>query len=281
MAVVSTHVPPLITAGAGFTARPARRRLGLRRQIPFARLVGVVVVLAAWAAASHYGLLDPRKLAAPWTVVETGWDLAWNGQLIANIGNSLQRAGTGLGLGVLLGTTLALISGLSRIGESAVDGVVQLKRSIPTLGLVPLMILWLGIGNSFKIILIMLGVAVTLYVPTHAALTGIDRRLVELSEIQSVSRFDFIRQVVIPGSLPGFFLGLRLAVTGAWLSLVVVESVNATDGLGKMMQDAQNYGQADVILVCLAVYGVFGLVADSTIRILERKALSWRRTLAD
>ncbi|MDR7168023.1 sulfonate transport system permease protein [Nocardia kruczakiae] len=284
MTVVSAHLPALgarPAVAAGFTTRPARRRLGLRRQIPFARLLGVVLLLAAWSAGAYLGLLDPRKLSAPWTVVTTGWDLLTDGQLLTNIAVSMQRVATGVFLGILIGTTLALIAGLSRVGDSLVDGVVQLKRSIPTLGLVPLMILWLGIGNGFKIVLIMLAAAVTLYVPAHSALTGIDRRLVELSEIQGVSRFDFIRQVVIPGSLPGFFLGLRLAVNTSWLVLVVVESVNATDGLGKMMQDAQNYGQADVILVALAVYGIFGLACDSGIRILERKVLSWRQTLAD
>src|SRR5690606_26305622 len=143
------------------------------------------------------------------------------------------------------------------------------------------MILWLGIGETFKIVLITLGVIVTMYIQTHASLTTIDKRFVELSEVQGVSRATFIRQVVIPGSLPGFFLGLRLSVTGAWLALIVVESVNAIDGLGKMMSNAQNYGQADVILVGLAVYGIFGLASDAGIRLLERKVLSWRRTIAN
>lgn len=132
----------------------------------------------------------------------------------------------------------------------------------------------------FKVIIITLGVLVSIYVPT-LALIGIDRRLVELSEMQNVSRPAFIRNVVLPGSLPGWFLGLRLAVTGAWLSLIVVESVNATDGLGKMMQNAQYYGQSDVIMVGLLVYAVFGLTADSLIRIAERKVLSWRQSLVD
>ncbi|MFF0488382.1 ABC transporter permease [Nocardia sp. NPDC004068] len=264
----------------GFVERRRLRRLGLRKPIPFARLLGVALVLAAWAAGIHFGLLDQRKLSAPWTVLDTGWRLVRDGTLGENTLASLRRAAIGLGIGVLVGTGLALLSGLSRLGESLIDGPLQVKRAIPSLGLIPLLILWLGIGETFKIVLITLGVVIAMYLQTHASLTTIDKRFVELSEVQGVSRGEFIGRVVIPGSLPGFFLGLRLSVTGSWLSLVVVEQVNATDGLGKLMFNAQNYGQADVILVCLVVYGVFGLVSDSLIRLIERKVLSWRRTIA-
>ncbi|MFF2088770.1 ABC transporter permease [Nocardia sp. NPDC058176] len=280
IALTRAAIPAALPRDDGFVERRALRRLGLRKAIPAARLLGVVLLLAAWAAGAASGLLDQRKLAAPWTVVQTGWELLVDGPLLNHLGVSLQRALLGLVIGVVIGTALALVSGLSRLGEALVDGPVQLKRAIPTLGLIPLMILWLGIGELFKVVLITLGAIVTMYIQTHASLTTIDQKLVELSEVQGVSRATFIRRVVIPGSLPGFFLGLRLSVTGAWLALIVVESVNATDGLGKMMSNAQNYGQADVILVGLAVYGIFGLLSDSGIRLLERKVLSWRRTIA-
>ena len=284
--MTSTLARPADTASAvsegpdGFVTRRRIRRLGLRKPVPFARLLGVVVLLAAWSAGSYFGLLDPRKLAAPWTVMATAWDLLVNGALLENISASLRRAGIALVIGVVIGTVLALVAGLSRLGESLVDGPVQLKRAIPSLGLIPLMILWLGIGETFKIVLITLGVIVHMYIQTHATLTTIDQRFVELAEIQGVDRATFIRRVVLPGSLPGWFLGLRLSVTGTWLALIIVESVNATDGLGKMMVNAQNYGQADVILVGLACYGIFGLLSDSAIRVVERRTLRWRRTIA-
>ncbi|MDF0529737.1 ABC transporter permease [Tsukamurella sp. 8F] len=268
------------SSAGGFVARPAIRKLGLAKSIPGGRLIGVLVVLGAWSAGSALHLLDPRKLSAPWTVVATGWDLIANGTLLPNIGASLTRAVVGLAIGLVIGVVLSLIAGLSRWGEYLIDGPVQLKRSIPSLGLVPLMILWLGIGEAFKIVLIIIGVVIHMYIQMHSSLTAIDKRFVELAEVQRVGRGTFIRQVVLPSSLPGFFLGLRLSVTGAWLYLIVVESVNATDGLGKLMSDAQNYGQSDVILVCLIVYGVFGLVSDTAIRLLERRVLSWRQTIS-
>jgi sulfonate transport system permease protein len=266
--------------GSGYVDRPRIRRLGLAKAIPFARLLGVGLVLGLWSASSALGWLDPRKLAAPWTVAATGWRLIAHGDLLVDLRISLTRVAIGLLLGVVIGVGLALVAGLSRWGEYVVDGPVQLKRSIPTLGLIPLMILWLGIGESFKIVLITLGVVIHMYVQVHGALTTIDQRFVELAEVQRVRRSTFVREVVIPGSLPGFFLGLRLAVTGAWLYLVVVESVNATDGIGKVMSDAQNYGESNVIVVCLALYGIFGLASDTLIRLLERRVLAWRRTIS-
>jgi sulfonate transport system permease protein len=257
-----------------------RRRLSPGRRLPAARLAGPLVVLALWAAASAAGALDPGAIPAPWTVLKTGAHLWTDGTLPTDVATSLKRAAYGFAIGLTAGVVLALASGLSRAGEALIDGTVQLNRAIPTLGLIPLFILWLGIGETFKIAIIAIVVYVPIYLNTHAALSGIDSRFVELAEVQGLSRFAFIRQVVIPGALPGFFVGLRLGVTGSWLGLVVLEQINATSGLGYMMFQAQNYGQTDVILVGLLIYGVFGLVSDSVVRLIERRVLSWRRTLS-
>jgi sulfonate transport system permease protein len=213
-------------------------------------------------------------------VLETGAHLWTDGTLPDDILTSLQRAGTGFVIGLTAGIALALAAGLSRTGEALIDGTVNLNRAIPTLGLIPLFILWLGIGETFKIAIIAIVVYIPIYLNTHSALSGIDHRFVELAEVQGLSRLAFVRQVVVPGALPGFFVGLRLGVTGSWLGLVVLEQINATSGLGYMMFQAQNYGQTDVILVGLVVYGIFGLVSDTLVRLIERRVLSWRRTLS-
>ncbi|MFG2552832.1 ABC transporter permease [Streptomyces sp. NPDC048581] len=257
-----------------------RRSLAPGKRVPAARLAGPALVVVLWAVASAAGALDPGAIPAPWTVVETGAHLWTDGTLLGDILTSLQRAGTGFVLGLTAGIALALASGLSRTGEALIDGTVNLNRAIPTLGLIPLFILWLGIGETFKIAIIAIVVYIPIYLNTHAALSGIDSRFVELAEVQGLNRVQFIRQIVIPGALPGFFVGLRLGVTGSWLGLVVLEQINATSGLGYMMFQAQNYGQTDVILVGLVVYGIFGLISDSTVRIIERRVLSWRRTLS-
>ncbi|MER6561108.1 ABC transporter permease [Streptomyces sp. NPDC001027] len=279
MTTTTLSTAPVAAAGPA-PRRRRRRSLSPGRRLPAARMVGPLVVLALWAAASAAGRLDPAAIPAPWTVLETGARLWSEGTLATDVLTSLERAGYGFAIGLTAGVALALASGLSRTGEALIDGTVQLNRAIPTLGLIPLFILWLGIGETFKIAIIAIVVYIPIYLNTHAALSGIDHRFVELAEVQGLSKVRFIREIVIPGALPGFFVGLRLGVTGSWLGLVVLEQINATSGLGYLMFQAQNYGQSDVILVGLLIYGVFGLISDSAVRLVERRVLSWRRTLS-
>ncbi|MGW2570322.1 ABC transporter permease [Streptomyces sp. NPDC001537] len=275
-----TALPAQAQAQRSQPVRRRRRGLSPGRRLPASRLIGPALFLALWAAASAAGQLDPAAIPAPWTVLRTAGRLWSAGTLPTDILTSLERAAYGFAIGLAAGVVLALAAGLSRVGEALIDGTVNLNRAIPTLGLIPLFILWLGIGEAFKIAIIAIVVYVPIYLNTHSALSGIDSRFVELAEVQGLSRFRFIRQIVIPGALPGFFVGLRLGVTGSWLGLVVLEQINATSGLGYMMFQAQNYGQSDVILVGLLVYGIFGLVSDSAVRLIERRVLSWRRTLS-
>ncbi|MEU8028371.1 ABC transporter permease [Streptomyces sp. NPDC049099] len=282
MSAVTTTTTAVAAAEAGELPQVRRRRrLSPGRRLPAARLIGPLAVLALWAAASAAGALDTGAIPAPWTVLRTAGHLWADGTLSTDVLTSLTRAGYGFAIGLTAGVLLALASGLSRTGEALIDGTVQLNRAIPPLGLIPLFILWLGIGETFKIAIIAIVVYIPIYLNTHAALSGIDGRYVELAEVQGLSRLAFVRKVVVPGALPGFFVGLRLGVTGSWLGLVVLEQINATNGLGYLMFQAQNYGQSDVILVGLLIYGVFGLVSDSVVRLIERRVLSWRRTLSN
>ncbi|MFT4014114.1 MAG: ABC transporter permease [Paracoccus sp. (in: a-proteobacteria)] len=282
---IATDTPPGAAPEAGAAsphnapARRVRRRLGPGPAIPFGLALGPALILVIWTAGSALGWIDDRTLPAPWTVIATFGKLISDGRLQDNLTVSAGRAFLGLAIGVTVGLTLALIAGLSRLGEALVDGPVQINRAVPTLALIPLMILWFGIGEFMKIITIVLAVLIPIYIHTHNALRSIDSRYVELAETLRMSQRDFILQVVLPGSLPGFLLGLRFAVTLCWVSLVVVEQVNATNGLGYMIDLARSYGQIDIIFVGLVVYAVLGLVSDGAVRLLQRRLLSWRRTL--
>jgi sulfonate transport system permease protein len=270
------NAPPQAAA-----TRRGSRRLGPGRPIPFGPVIGPALLLLLWSAGSATGLIDPRILSAPWTVATTAGDLIADGRLQSNLAVSAQRAVLGLAIGIAAGTVLALVSGLSRWGEAVLDGPIQIKRAIPSLALLPLLILWFGIGETMKVTTITLGVFVPVYIHTHNGLRGIDSRYVELAETVGLRHGAFIRRVVLPGALPGFLLGLRFAVVGAWLSLVVVEQINATSGIGYMMELARTYGQTEIIVVGLVLYGVLGLASDGAVRLVQRRALSWRRTLAD
>lgn len=265
---------------AGLVPQGRRRRLGRRPSLPGARLLGPLLILVVWQAAAWSGALDPRLLTGPDAVVQTAWTLIQDGSLGEHVGTSLGRALLGLAIGTVSGVVLAVVAGANRLGDALVDGTLQVKRAIPGLALIPLLILWLGVGEDFKVTVVALGVVVPIYINTYSALTGIDRRYVELAESLGLGRWEYVRSVLLPGALPGFFVGFRLAVVGSWTALIVVETINATSGIGYMMAQAQLYAQSDIILVGLVVYGVFGFASDALVRLLERRVLSWRRTLA-
>ena len=257
-----------------------KRRLGPGPAIPFGLQIGPAVLVLAWVAGSGLNLIDPRILPAPWTIIATFGELIADGRLQSNFLISSVRALLGLGFGIVIGLLLAVVSGLSRVGEALIDGPIQIKRAVPTLAMIPLLILWLGLGETMKVTIITLGVIVPIYMHTHNALRAIDERYVELAETLRMSQRDFLLQVVLPGAVPGFLLGLRFAVTLCWVSLVVVEQINATSGLGYMIELARTYGQTQIIIVGLVVYALLGLASDGIVRLLERRLLSWRRTLA-
>jgi len=267
--------PPAVGRAGSLIGRP----LAPRRLPAGGILIGPAILLLVWEFASAVGWLPPKLLAAPSTAVVTGFDMLINGTLADYFLASAQRAYLGLGTGVAIGDAVALISGLTRAGEASIDGVVQIKRAIPTLALIPLAILWLGIGEAMKVALIALSVLVPVYINTHAALKGIDIRYVELSRTLGLTHSEFLRRVALPGALPGFFTGLRLAVTTCWTALVVLEQINTTEGIGYLMNRARDYGQTDIIVVGLAIYAVLGLASDLTVRLWERKALAYRKVL--
>ncbi|MEW9515904.1 ABC transporter permease [Streptomyces tubercidicus] len=242
------------------------------------RAVGPVVLLVLWQVLSASGALAEETLASPGTIAATAGDLVADGTLPSAMLVSLQRVAVGLLLGGVVGVVLALASGLSRLGEDLVDATVQMLRSIPWVGVIPLFIIWLGIGEAPKIALISLGVAFHLYLNAHAGIRGVDAQLVEAGTSLGLSRWGLIRHVVLPGALPGAMTGLRYSLATAWLALVFGEQVNADDGLGFLMNQAREFFRTDVIVVCLVVYAILGLIADFLVRTLERLLLQWRPT---
>ncbi|NVN12839.1 ABC transporter permease, partial [Nguyenibacter vanlangensis] len=181
-----------------------------------------------------------------------------------------------LGLALVAGVGLALVSGLSRLGEDVVDAPLQILRTLPALALVPLFILWFGIGETPKILLVALGATFPIYLNLHKGIRAIDPKLLEMARTLGLSRGRTIRDVILPGALPDLLVGLRFAVGISWLMLVVAEQVNADSGIGHMMMDAQDFLRTDIILVGLVIYGLLGLASDQVVRLLETTLLAWR-----
>ena len=273
MSVISAaplvHESPAVTR-VSLPARPSWRPQALRR------LVSPAIILLAWQAASMSGLISPRVLAAPTTILATAWGLLLSGELVTNMIVSLERVAVGLSFGVVIGATLALVSGLSRLGEDIVDAPMQMVRTLPFLALVPLFILWFGIGELPKVALVALGSMFPIYLNLYAGIRGIDPKLLEAGRVFGLGHWGLIREVVLPGALPSGLVGLRYALGTAWLSLVVAEQVNASAGIGYLINDARDFLRTDVIVVGLVVYAILGLSADSLVRLAERRLLAWR-----
>jgi len=267
---------------AGPVPAPAQAGRRQRRQWGWYRLISPVAVIALWQLLSSAGLIPADKLPPPTTVWHTAVSLVTTsspayGTLQGAMLVSLQRMAIGFAVGGTIAVLLALVAGLSRLGENAVDPLLQIVRMLPLFGLIPVFIVWFGIGELPKIILIALGAAIPLYLNTFAGIRSVDAKLAEVGRVQRLTRAETIRHIVLPGALPQALTGLRQSLGVAWLALVVAEQVNANAGLGFMISQATQFLRNDVILVALAVYAVLGLITDALVRLLERRALAWRR----
>jgi sulfonate transport system permease protein len=258
------------------TIRPTRARRALSLPRPARRALGPLIVLLAWYAASATGLLSQSTLASPVDVVHQGWTLIADGQLPSAIYASGQRVLIGFLVGGSIAVVLALLAGLFQLGEDLIDSTVGMIRTVPWVGLIPLFIVWFGIDEEPKIALVALGVAIPLYFNLHAGIRSVDAQLVEAGTTLGLNRWGLIRHVVLPGALPGALVGLRYAFGSAWLALVFAETINATDGIGYLMNNAEEFFQTDVIVVCLVTYAILGLLCDLAVRLLARYLLAWR-----
>jgi sulfonate transport system permease protein len=237
-------------------------------------------LLLAWQAASQLGWLQAQVLPAPDAVADAGWQLARTGELWRNIEISAWRAMVGFLIGSGIGFTLGMMNGLSSFSETLTDGTVQMIRNIPHLALIPLVILWFGIGEEAKIFLVALGVFFPIYVNTQHGVRSVDPHLLEMGRAYGMSDAALFRQVVLPGALPSIFVGLRYGLGIMWLTLIVAETIAATSGIGFMAMTAREFMQVDVVVFSIIVYAVLGKLADSVARVLERYALAWNPTYA-
>jgi sulfonate transport system permease protein len=266
------------TSIAEESGRPSRRRLTAWKA---ARLLSPLVLLLIWQLASTASLVSAQKLPPPTRVWSEAVTLVTTnspayGTLQHAMLVSLGRFGAGFALGAAVALVLAITAGLSRIGELAIDPLMQMVRTLPLFGLVPVFIVWFGIGNLPKLLLVALGAAVPLYLNTFSGIRSVESRYHELGRVLGLSRVQRLRHIILPGALPQILVGLRQSLGVAWLALVVAEQINANAGLGYIINQATQFLQNDVIFVALIVYTLLGLATDWVVRIIERRALAWR-----
>jgi sulfonate transport system permease protein len=267
---------PTVLEHSSISAPPARAR---RRRSEWLRIASPLALLALWQAAASLGWMSSHTLASPARVAASFWTLASDGTLQQHLLVSLGRVAKGVALATCVGGSLALFSGLSRVGEFVIDAPMQMLRTLPVLALIPFFILWFGIGEVSKVGLVAVAASFPIYLALYAGIRGVDLKLVELAKVIGLSRGELIRHVILPAALPTTLVGLRYALGVAWLVLVAAEQVNASSGIGYLMNDARDFMRTDVMVVGLLVYAVLGLLVDVLVRWLERRLLAWRPSL--
>lgn len=259
----------------GSSQRKRRQSIQIPREVR--RLYGPVGLLVIWSILSLTHVLGPRVFPPPWDVVTAGIELTANGTLQEHLWASLQRVIAGFFPGLVIGVTLAVLAGTLARFEDSIDSVMQVLKSIPEFTLVPLLIIWMGINDAPKITLIILSVSMPIYLNTYGAIRNVDARLIESARTLGLNHWRRVWHIVLPGSLPGFLVGLRISLTNAWLALVFAETINAQKGLGTLMSDARSWWQLDIMVLVIAIYAVLGLLSHAFVRFLERHLLAWRR----
>jgi sulfonate transport system permease protein len=272
-------LPGAAGAAALTPAGPGRRR---RRLSSWPRLIGPLVILAGWQLVSSSGLISEQKLPPPTSVWHTALTLITTnspayGTLQGAMLVSLQRVAIGLAVGCSIGLVAGLIAGLSRLGEYSVDPPMQMLKALPLFGLIPVFIVWFGIGELPKVLLIALGSSIPIYLNTFAGIRNVDSKLVEAGHSLGLREGEMIRHIILPGALPQILVALRQSLAIGWLALVVAEQIGANGGLGFIINQGTEFLNNSVIFVALLVYCLLGLLTDALVRLLERRALAWRR----
>lgn len=229
----------------------------------------------AWEAAARAGLIAPQVMPAPSRVVETAWRLAKDGELFVHLGVSLARAATGFLIGGAIGFVLGVVVGFSPLGQALLDRSIQMIRAVPFLAMLPLVIVWFGVGEGAKIFLVSLAVLFPIYINTVLGVRQIDPKLLELARVTQLSRAAIVRRIILPGAMPSLLTGVRYALAHAWLALVIAETLATTQGIGFLAMDAREFLQTDVILLTIVIYASIGVAADALTRRLEARLLRW------
>ncbi|WP_373386533.1 ABC transporter permease [Pseudomonas alcaligenes] len=263
----------LLGVRVGSEAAPIVRRPWLDHWRGLALPLALLVLLEALV---RLDWIPEHQLPAPSQVGQTLWWLAAGGELWGHIGVSLARVAAGFAIGAALAVLIGAWVGLSRRAESYLEPTFQALRAIPSLAWVPLLLLWLGIDETPKVVLIALGAFFPVYLALLAGIRNVDRKLVEVGRLHRLSGVELTRRILLPAALPSLFTGLRGALSLSWMFLVAAELIAATQGLGYLLSDGRETSRPDLVIAAILLLAVLGKLSDGLLKRLETRALHWR-----
>ena len=275
------QVPTATTLVPNVASRPARQPVVSRPPRQWGWLRGALLpagLLILWEAAARGGFLPPNLLPAPSRVLATIWQMVVTGELWGHLGVTLWRVALGFVLGSALATVFGALTGYSRILNQLLDPLLQGVRNIPSLAWVPLFILWMGIYETSKVVLIAVGVFFPVYLNLMSGIQGVDRKLVEVGRVYRLSGVQLVRRIFMPATLPAYFVGLRSGLGLGWMFVVAAEIMGANKGLGFLLIDGQMTGRPQTILASILLFAGLGHLTDAALSRLSQHLLRWQDT---
>ena len=271
---MTVELPALERTDAMASPAPSGRLRRLAR--PAVGLLLPVGLALAWEIIVWLGLSSGRLVPPPSKLFATIVELARSGELARHIMATLTRVVAGFGLGVIAGTVFGAISGYWGLARRLLDPTVQALRAIPSIAWVPLFILWLGIFETSKIVLIAVGVFFPIYLGVMGAILSVDRKIVEVGRTFRLSGPAMIRRILLPAVLPAYVLALRVGLGLGWMFVVAAEFMGASEGLGYLLIDGQQLGKPAQILAAIVIFAILGKTTDWLIEIGSAPLLRWQ-----
>jgi NitT/TauT family transport system permease protein len=252
--------------GGGFLPQPKQ----LHSWIAFA------LIISLWQVAVSRRWIDPVFLPSPVAICEALWNLARSGDLWVNLSTSLMRIGSGWAIGTVLGLAVGVAMGLSSVTRGIGVPMVSALFPIPKIALLPLFILWLGIGEAPKIVTIASGVFFPTVIATLSGVDSVPRNLIRMGQSFNMPMSAIIRKIILPSSLPGILAGFRISLAVALILVVAAEMIGAQYGIGAFLLTAGNLMQTDDLMAGVVILSILGLTLGAVLTAIEKAFLSWR-----
>jgi sulfonate transport system permease protein len=263
------------------TGKPKKILKGLpviERLKMYANLLAVpVALIILWQILSASGLLLEIVLPGPLKVVRGFLVILKDGSLAVDLGVSALRVVKGYFWGVAIGLAVGVFCGLSKFMERLVAPLVDAIRQVPMMAWIPLIILWFGIGETSKTIIIAKSVFVPIFLNTFSGIREVPKEFVEVADVLEFGYFKLLFRLVLPSALPSIFTGLRLGAGFSWMAVVAAEMLGGLTGLGYALLRARDFLESDKLIALMIVIGIIGLILDRLLRLIEGRILHWRR----
>lgn len=253
-----------------------KEQSALDKWAPVIQWVLPALIVLLWILATFSSDYKLRLLPSPYSVIMRAVQMIVDGTIWQYVIISTRRAVIGLIFGATLGYLFGMINGMSKISNAILNTTVQMFRTVPIFGLLPILIIYLGIGEEFKIFIVALGVFFPMYLNTYGGVKTIDPKLLEMSKVYGFSKWQLFTNVILPGSLQSVLVGVRISLGAMWMMLIAAEMVGTDAGIGYMAMQARELMQMDIVFLSLFIYAFLGKLSDVIATLLEKRFLRWR-----